>query len=241
MRILQDIRNIFRILTVLLPVLLILPSCSADGAIEQNDNPEAEAEQMKGCWQEAVIEDLYIVMGETAMGMYEKITKGAMAAVMVGFAIWFALRLLKYTGSVAEENPGQLWNDILRKLFLCFFCGLIASSTDNMLYLINTFVFPIYNAFLELGSRVLTAVAENDGVKFSGQGEELHILGDAFRIERTVMCVAEGSKDATLSGFPTSTLSMMQCMICSINERLTLGYNIAFRVLMFNSFGSDFK
>ncbi len=236
MRILRDIRNLLKILVVLLPVILILPSCSADGAIEQNDNPDAEAEQMKGCWQEAVIEDLYTVMGETAMGMYEKITKGAMAAVMVGFAIWFALRLLKYTGSVAEENPGQLWNDILRKLFLCFFCGLIASSTDNMLYLINTFVFPIYNAFLELGSRVLTAVAENDGVKFSGQGEELKILGGVFRIERTVMCVAEGSKDATLSGFPTSTLSMMQCMICSINERLTLGYNIAYRVLQGRSF-----
>ena len=224
MCILRNIRKFSGILTVLLPVILFLSSCSKDGIVEQMDDPEAEAEQMQGCWQEGIIEDLYLVMGQTAMGLYKEITKGAMAAVMVGFAIWFAFRLLKFTGSVAEENAGQLWNDILRKMFVCFFCGLIASSTDNLLYLINTFIFPIYNAFLELGSRILSEVAKNDTIS------SVNVLGWKLVIKKNVMCLAEGSKDATLSGFPTSTLTMMQCMICSINERLTLGYNIAFRV-----------
>ena len=206
----RNILRMLRILVILLPVVLMLSSCSKDGLVEQNDNPEAEAEQMKGCWQESVIEDLYNTMGEVAMGMYEKITQGAMAAVMVGFAIWFAFRLLKFSGSVAEENAGQLWNDILRKLFVCFFCGLIASSTTNLLYLINTFIFPIYNAFLELGAKILSEAAKGD--------------------TENVMCQFEGSREATLSGFPDSTLTMMQCMICSVNERLTLGYNLAFRV-----------
>lgn len=220
----RNILKMLRILVILLPVALMLSSCSKDGLVEQNDNPEAEAEQMKGCWQESVIEDLYNTMGEVAMGMYEKITQGAMAAVMVGFAIWFALRLLKFSGSVAEENAGQLWNDILRKLFVCFFCGLIASSTTNMLYLINTFIFPIYNAFLELGAKILSEAASGDTEK------QLEVLGWGFDIEKNVMCQFEGSREATLSGFPNSTLTMMQCMICSVNERLTLGYNLAFRV-----------
>ena len=226
----RNILKMLRMLVILLPVALMLSSCSKDGLVEQNDNPEAEAEQMKGCWQESVIEDLYNTMGEVAMGMYEKITQGAMAAVMVGFAIWFAFRLLKFSGSVAEENAGQLWNDILRKLFVCFFCGLIASSTTNLLYLINTFIFPIYNAFLELGAKILSEAAKGDTEK------QLKILDWGFDIEKNVMCQFEGSREATLSGFPDSTLTMMQCMICSVNERLTLGYNIAFRVFQSHSF-----
>lgn len=224
MKLRQNIWKMLRVLVVLLPVILALASCSKDGAVIQNDNPEDEAEQMRGCWQEAVLEDLYKTMGETAMGMYQKITNGAMAAVMVGFAIWFALRLLRFAGSVAEENAGQLWNDILRKLFVCFFCGLIASSTTNLLYLLNTFIFPIYNAFLELGSRILTEAANGETIR------KIKILGWELMLDKTVMCVPEGSKEATLSGFPTSSMTMMQCMICSVNERLTLGYNIAFRV-----------
>ena len=45
----RNILKMLRMLVILLPVALMLSSCSKDGLVEQNDNPEAEAEQMKGC------------------------------------------------------------------------------------------------------------------------------------------------------------------------------------------------
>lgn len=71
----RNILKILRILVILLPVALMLSSCSKDGLVEQNDNPEAEAEQMKGCWQESVIEDLYNTMAKSPWACMKRLRK----------------------------------------------------------------------------------------------------------------------------------------------------------------------
>ena len=220
-----NILKFLRMAVVFVPFALALSSCSKDSSIEDVDKTDEEmADEMQGCWQEGIIDPLYKVMGETTMGMYTKVTDGAMAVVMIGFAIWFALRLLKFTGSIAEDRAMGVWNEVLRKLFVCLFCGVIASSTDNLLYLLNTFVFPIYNAFLELGGKILAEAVKDENVV------DVKVLGYDLHPDKTILCQPVGNSAASLSGFPDSTLSMMKCMICAVNQRLTLGYAIAVQV-----------
>lgn len=220
-----NIIKFLRLLVILLPVMFALASCSKDGAQSAEKDDTTQSSEMRSCWQDKVLTLLYDTMGKVAMGMYEKITDGAMSAVMVGFAIWFILRLLRFVGSVAEENSGQVWNDVLRKFFLCLFCGILASSTDGMLYTLNNFIFPIYNAFLELGGRILDG-SVTDSVKSMG------VLGETINVSKPVSCTASNyNSAATMEGFPQSSIKMMSCMICAVDERLSLGYEIVFKVV----------
>ena len=159
-----DIKQIFKMLLIVLFATFMLTSCSketSDGSVGAHNNQSALdvtdksgqqelAAQHRECWQSSIVDLLYENMGKVALGMYAKITDGALPLMMLAFAIWTIFRLLKFVGSFTEDSPAEIWNEIVRKMFVCIVCGLIASSTTQLLWLLNTIVFPIYYAFLVL-------------------------------------------------------------------------------------------
>ena len=134
-------------------VVFTLSGCSEDGANASNKSESELAEEHRSCWQDKVLTLLYDTMGVVAMTSYEKLTQGALSFMMVAFALWFSFRLMKFISSPkdASGENAEMWNEVLKKLLLCFVCGLLASSTDGLLYTLNMIIFPIYNAFLEFG------------------------------------------------------------------------------------------
>lgn len=228
-----DIWRVLRLLAVLLPIALMLSSCSKDGAVKETDEAGVHemAEEHRGCWQDKILTSLYESMGTLAMKMYGDITEGALAMEMVGFSLWFVLRLMRFVSSITKENSAEVWNEVLKKLFLCIFCGILASSTAMLLWVLNNFVFPIYNAFLEFGGEILNSAASEDTTR------SLKVLGDTIPVSKPAICLpGAGALEATEAGFPEGPLKMMNCMICSVNERLSLGNYIAFKVMMSNGF-----
>lgn len=159
-----NIKQILRVMLVVLFAAFMLTACDSpkEGKTSLNADKRAAlsvkddsgqqelANQHRECWQTGIIDLLYENMGKVAMGMYAKITDGALPLMMIAFALWTIFRLLKFVGSFTEDSPAEIWNEIVRKLFVCLICGLIASSTTQILWLLNTVVFPIYYAFLEL-------------------------------------------------------------------------------------------
>ena len=62
--------------------------------------------------------------------------------------------------------------------------------------------------------------------------KEVTVLEWTARVEKAPLCQAAGGMaEATLSGFPESPMTMMNCMICMMNERLSIGTYISFRVM----------
>ena len=249
----SNIGKILRMLVVLIPLAFALTGCadqdSPVNASGKTDEQLAEEhtkgeiswvdkegkERQGGCWQDKILTTLYEAMGTMAMGLYTDITQGALALEMVGFGIWFMLRLMRFVSSITPENSGEVWNEVFKKIFLCLFCGILASSTTGTLYVLNTFIFPIYNAFLEFGAEILNTV----GHEFfdPNANGKIMVLNAELTVAKPVLCFpASGANEATLEGFPEGPLRMMNCMICALNERLSIGNYISFRILRVGSF-----
>ncbi len=195
---------------------------SSEVAFDEEATTTAHAE----CWQTGMITMLYENMGSVAMGTYRKITNGALTFMMVAFAVWMSIHLLKHVSSFMEPNVGETWYEIAKKFFLCFACGYLASSTDGLLFFMNHAIFPIYNAFLEFAGELLsqsTAGQESKGYT---------VLGDKFEAGKAVVCkVSSTMSKAYLEGFPTEPMEMMNCMICAMNERMNIGFNMSFKIM----------
>ena len=242
-----NIKQILRVMLVVLFAAFMLTACEQDDSIggrsraamaaPVGEDPVSE-ETMKNasnahreCWQTGMIDLLYQNMGKIAMGMYAKITDGALPLMMIAFALWTIFRLLKFVGSFTEDSPAEIWNEIVRKLFVCLICGLIASSTTQILWLLNTVVFAIYYAFLELGAAILNSAG--DGSNFKAGSTVLNFFQEKLTLNEPVMCSAPAIGKASIESlsFPDGPRTMMNCMICTVNERLTLGFFLSFKVM----------
>lgn len=249
-----NIKQILRVMLVVLFAAFMLTACEQDDSIggrsraamaaPVGEDPVSE-ETMKNasnahreCWQTGMIDLLYQNMGKIAMGMYAKITDGALPLMMIAFALWTIFRLLKFVGSFTEDSPAEIWNEIVRKLFVCLICGLIASSTTQILWLLNTVVFPIYYAFLELGAAILNSAG--DGSNFKAGSTVLNFFQEKLTLNEPVMCSAPAIGKASIESlsFPDGPRTMMNCMICTVNERLTLGFFLSFKVMDASGFMS---
>lgn len=242
-----NIKQILRVMSVVLFAAFMLTACSPEAMKEENktsysasafpneindDSKKEAAAKHRECWQTGMIDLLYQNMGKVAMGMYAKITDGALPLMMVAFALWTIFRLLKFVGSFTEDSPAEIWNEIVRKLFVCLICGLIASSTTQILWLLNTIVFPIYYAFLELGAAILNSAGDGSNFKVNNNGV-IKFFQELITPSQPVMCAAPAVGKASIESlsFPDGLRTMMNCMICSVNERLTLGFFLSFKVM----------
>lgn len=224
-----NIGKIFRVLLMVTAVCLLLTACSDEsGNGPKKNNPlgdsqgqtaESIAAEQQNCWQSSILEMMYNQMGVYAMGMYKQICDGSMALMLLAFCIWLSFRLLRHVSSFQEENIGETWTEILKQLMLCGVCGMIANSADNIIWVLNHVIFPLFYAFLEFGSELL-----NVGVNAGGKASEVWFLGEQTTIEPNITCAAsELSPSANGESFPQAPLQLLSCLTCSINSRLSLG------------------
>lgn len=223
-----------KVLLMLLAVVLALSACSKDAdsikAISAEDAEtavEKDPPQEVGCWQGDVLDTIYTVIGSTVMTQYNNLSAGSLSLMMIGFAIWVALRLLKFVSSVTESSPAEIWNEIVRKAFICLFCGYLAYSSGTLLYVVNYFLFPIYGAFLEFGSQIL-ALAQSEVKSVRVFGEDITFQS------ASVACTVGADTNATLDGFPPAYQETMSCMICTLVDKLRIGRQMALTAMSMN-------
>lgn len=244
--------NIIKILRllVLIPAIVLLFACGENDKTSTAIDPTADenviAEKHRECWQASVLGAIYETAGRLAMGMYGEITQGALTLMMVAFALWLSFRLMLHVSSFTEESPAEVWTEIAKKFFVCFICGFLASSVSGSLFVLNSIIFPIYNAFLELGSEIMK-VTNSDSVTNGAWDATVSvpILGtmdvEMSPAEYTAVCSATGNMDvATLEGFPKAPQQMMECMVCAVNERLNFGYKMGWRIMLAPGFMAMF-
>ncbi len=226
-------------LRMLLSVFLVVGLLTACNGNDETDNQQAPVqntesvvEDQSKCWQTEVIDVLYDLLGETALKNYRHLTGGALSLMMVAFAIWMSLQLLKQVSSFKEEKLGKIWTDIARMFFMCFTCGLIASNADLLRFILDGVIFPIYNAFLEFGSRLMVAAIPD-----SAQGE-MTILGTQTTLGVQPTCSAGELGHAVTSDlrFPDGPRAMMDCMVCGLSNSLSFGIKMAAQVMSETNF-----
>jgi hypothetical protein len=222
--------HIFQLIKVGLGVLTVvtcLSGCNVDDREITGTESDVAAEDLtqkqRECWQADVLRMFYNVTAEASLKAYPAVTSGAFPFMMVAFAVWLSVRVLKHVSSVVEESPAEIWTEVGRMAVACLFCGLLASSTSMLLYALNTFIFPIYYTFLELGSRIVALTADETNANISGQP-----LGDECLVyTNSLICTAPALEKATASSFPKGPSQMMECLACSLSDRMQVGFIIA--------------
>ncbi len=227
-------------LLILIPAVLLLFACSGtDGnnsAVDETmeDNTTLEVKHRE-CWQAAVVTAIYDTTSHITMGMYSHMTQGAMALMMVAFAVWLSFRIMKHVSSFTEESPAEVWTEVMKKFFLCFVCGLLATSSTGVIWVLNSIIFPIYNAFLELGSEMLNHFSQSagggaDSMQWNGKMLFIPFTGNV-EANYNLACSVSNMDPATPEGFPVAPKQMMECMICAINERLNFGFKLGWVII----------
>lgn len=238
----QDIFKLLKTGLMVLVLVMSLAACSSDkgnvSGMSADEQGEELEEEQRACWQASLLDMFYDAMSESSMKAYPRVTKSAMPFIMVAFAIWLSLRLLKHMSSVVEEAPAEVWTEVARMAFMCVLCGLLASSTSFLLFTLNKFILPIYYAFLEFGSRIIALAADGEDVNSKGQ-----LLGDTCLLyTNSLICAAPALQPASYSGgaasFPQGPSDLMQCLVCATSDRLQLGFLISKEMLSATSLSS---
>ena len=229
------ISGILKFLAILVCIVLL----SACGNDEQTrtigEDPDGNAASWKAldhsCWKGKLLEDIYEMVGKTSMNMYPKLIEGAMTLMMIALAFWLVFRVIKHLGSFSEESPAEVWTEVLQKIFLCFVCGLLASSTTSILFILNTIIFPIYNAILELGSTMIGHINKGSITVFDKSWKVP--LSENETMTHSLVCKAGVLSKATMdSCFPLEPQKMMSCLTCAVSQRLNFGFKLGFAIML---------
>ncbi len=198
-----------------------------DAGVADGDCSAYKIAKQRECWQADILDIIYTAMGTITMDAYEKLTQGAMSVMMVLFSIWFTISLIKYLGSIKEEeSPGAYWTTVLRKFFLCVVCGMIASSSTNLIFILNNVIYPVFNAFLELASYLLAQTSQE-----TSKGN-FTFFGDEYSASQEVCSVTEQLGQQIKDGqFPEGANKMMQCLTCNISDKLNIGFTLSFKLM----------
>lgn len=200
---------------------------------------EAALEQ-HSCWQGDLLAGFYDNLGSQTKKVYSALTSENLTNIlMIAFGCWMAFQIIKHLGTPSPESIGEFWTKVSRKAFLCIMCGILVSSTDQLYYVINNFIFPIYLTILEYASEILQEMgkdpdASSHGIKIpgdlgNGDGEICEIYSHSINDAgcKLVADITNFNGDK----FPDGPKNMMSCMACSVSDRLGVGYNIAVRLM----------
>ena len=195
--------------------------------LNTGDGADANKDAQARCWQTAIIAATVKIIDQLFSGASGKVASGGGAVIMTGFSIWMALKFLKVLPSFKGESAGEVLTEVGHKLFLCSFCAWIVSSTGEITWAINTFVLPIYNAFLSLASSVINV---DSTVSYN--------LGEVGEVTFTNSQTTCNASLASVSSIKGNILPMVNCVACSISTRLNAGISIGVDLLCNLSFSS---
>ncbi len=247
------LNNILRILFIVLSTFFLLTACSEsdDGGTvtPSTSDPRAAADEQRSCWQKEILAIFYKNIGNQSKKIYDDLTReNLLHIVIMGFTIWMAFQILRHISSTTAESIGEFWTKIVRKAFLCAFCGILASSTDQIYYVINNFIFPIYYTLLELTSQILDITGKDPDATVKAisissdfgddSGDEPCVICEVYANSvADAGCKFQSSANANFSAsaFPQEPLNMMGCMACAISDRLSIGYDVSIRLLKMGS------
>ena len=158
------LHNILKVLFIAFSLLFFLTACSTEegGTSIGQEDPRKAAEMQSTCWQTGFLKLFYKNIGTQTLNVYSNLTKeNLLNIVLLGFTIWMAYQILRHISTPTPESLGEFWTKIVRKAFLCAFCGILASSTEQIYYVINNFIFPIYITILEFTSEIMQRLAKD--------------------------------------------------------------------------------
>lgn len=240
-----NIWRILKILCIVLCAVFLFAACDGDqtgpnGADKQTAIEEARSSG-SDCIQASLLGMMYNGLGEMAAKVYSDLSsEDLLSLLMLAFSVWMAFQILRHVSSPAPESLAEFWTKVLRKAAICMACGVLASSQQNILYAVNTFVMPVYVTILEFASSILAILGADEAKPLVITGTVAEDIGGT--IEEPVnyqmgQCTINTEEiKMTEKEFPPSIVDLMGCMACSVSDRLNVGYTVALLMMCSGNF-----
>ena len=204
--------NLIKTICKFAMVMLVFALTGCEG---ETSNASSAYEKNAACWQAFILEATLKIIDKLFLDSSTKVANGGPTVILIAFSVWMAFKLLKVLSSFKEESVGEVWTEIGHKLFLCSFCAWGVYSTANIKEMVDTYIIPVYNAFLDLSSQSLDMKSETiqlpagiGSINYSGQ------------VQPT--CTATMSTNS----IKESISPMAKCLICNIVARLNAGIKV---------------
>lgn len=243
--------SVLKILFIVFCTLFMLCACGMEEgmnvvptAAQRGESAEQLAEEHRQCWQAGMLRVFYTSIGAETSLIYGALTnENLMGIMMLAFSIWMAYKILSHVSTPVPESMGEFWTSVLQKAFLCILCGILASSKGQVLYALNSFIFPIYITILEFASEILQVLNTQNpdlsvpGLKLVAEDGTSMCLPFAHSVAENGCKItnAENIVFTENSGMPDAPLKMMECLVCAVSDRLNIGYNISYGLLQLGS------
>ncbi|MBO6282285.1 MAG: hypothetical protein J6N49_07170 [Alphaproteobacteria bacterium] len=237
-------KNLFKLLKIicmLLCVMFLVTACGSEGDNGEggtamggsHDKAEDLQREQRKCWQGSLLGTFYDNLGAMSIKVYKNLTgENLLGLLMLAFSIWMAFQILRHVSATSPESIGEFWTKVIQKAALCLICGTLASSTENIMYALNTFVFPIYITLLEFCDSILkitSAPPQDLCLPDKSGGAGICIPMDNAPSGNCTIDLSKVSMSA--DKFPEAPGELMKCMACSVGARLDAGYQIAITTL----------
>ncbi len=241
--------NFCKIFCIIFCACFMLSACGDDTS-DNNSNTfvKANCEQtidgrvynecalkQNSCWQSTLIKAVYGNLGDMTKNVYDQIANdSARNLVLLVFIVWMLFQILRHVATTSPESLGEFWTKIMRKGALCVICAIFASSPQYVYAALNTFVFPVYMTVLEFTGELMKIMGKNEtgAILLAAQSiPDNELICEAYVNNFDNGCQINSAVQFTAEGFPDEPEKMMECMACSVNDRLSSGYNIATQVL----------
>ncbi len=220
-----DYRKIFcsGVIRNICMLLLIVILCGCEKEDGMSRGSEENYKQQSDCWQTYIVSAVIRVIDKLfKSGSDIVIANQGASVIMIGFAIWMGFKFLKILPSFKATNLGETLTEIGQKLFLCAFCAWAASSYKEMVWLVDTFIVPIYDTILNLASNVTVV---NPEVSFN-LGEK---IGDVTFSNQYNDCSA--SLESIGGSIKGAISPMVNCVVCSVSSRLNAGVRVGIELI----------
>ena len=220
-----DFRKIFYSNTLknicLFLLIIVLCGCEKEDGMARGSE-ENFANQSK-CWQTYLISAVVRVIDNLFdRGSNIVLSNQGATVIMMGFAIWMGFKFLKILPSFKATNLGETLTEIGQKLFLCAFCAWAASSKAEMIWLVDTFIVPIYDTILNLATNV-TSVSPEASFNLGEKIGEVTFSNQYNDCSATLSSIGGSIKGAISP--------MVNCVVCSVSSRLNAGVRVGIELI----------
>lgn len=177
------------------------------------------------CWQSIIIEKVLMLIDGLYKNSSDLVTDGLAGAtiICIGFSVWMAFKLLNVLASFKEENLGEIWTEIGQKLFVCAACAYLVSDTEQITWVFNKLILPIYKTLAELGLEVL----RQNHVRVSLDLGEYKSVTFNLKYSPSSCIIPDLGMDSLREGIEATT----SCVACAINDRLNSGIRIGIALI----------
>lgn len=146
-------KNIFsRIIAVI--GFLMLCACDVVNTSNQTSK-EMLSEIINDTWQAKMFGFIYDVASNMAGSAFLQTSEASITLLSFGFAFWLAIKIGSALFAFKPKDPAEFWSEVGSRSALIAICAILLASTENVLFVVNTIIMPVFSFFISLAGAIL--------------------------------------------------------------------------------------